>query len=149
METPDEPFSPLIASTSRNHGTLTRRSERWRSHSLLLWRPAEDVMKKGKVVGVAAASAVLLGIGYVGMAWLRYGKGEAQKTRSDSLLDRFMPHYEIREFHETRVAAPAEVAFAVARELDMQESGVVRAIFKGRELFMGADRSNRRRPQPF
>jgi hypothetical protein len=104
---------------------------------------------KGKVVGVAAASAALLGLGYVGMTWLRYGKAETENTRPDPLLDRFMPHYEIREFHETRVAAPAEVAFAVARELDMQGSGVVRAIFKGRELFMGADPSNRRRPQPF
>ena len=104
---------------------------------------------KGKLVGVAAASAALLGLGYVGMTWLRYGKSEAENTLPDSLLDRFMPHYEIREFHETRVAAPAKVAFAVSRELDMQGSGVVRAIFKGRELFMGADPDNRRRPQPF
>ena len=104
---------------------------------------------KGKLVGVAAASAALLGVGYVGLTWLRYGKTEAENARPDALLDRFMPRYEIREFHETRVAAPAEVAFAVARELDMQGSGVVRAIFKGRELLMGADSSNRRRAQPF
>jgi hypothetical protein len=103
----------------------------------------------GKLVGVAAASAALLAVGYVGRSWLRYGKAEAEKTRPDPLLDRFMPRYEIREFHETRVAAPAEVAFTVARELDMQRSGVVRAIFKGRELFMGAASSNSRRPQPF
>jgi hypothetical protein len=115
---------------------------------------AEDIMKdsggrKGKLVGVAAGSVALLGLGYAGMTWLRYGKSEAENTRPDLLLDRFMPRYEIREFHETRVAAPAEVAFATARELDMQGSAVVRAIFKGRELFMGADRANSRRPQPF
>jgi hypothetical protein len=104
---------------------------------------------KGKLVGLAAVSAGLLGVGYVGLTWLRYGKSEAENTRPDALLDRFMPRYEIREFHETRVAAPAEVAFAVARELDIQGSAVVRTIFKGRELLMGADSTNPRQPQPF
>jgi hypothetical protein len=104
---------------------------------------------KGTMVGVAAASAALLGLSYVGRSWLRYGKAEAENTRPDPLLDRFMPNYEIREFHETRVAAPAEVAFGVARELDMQGSSVVRAIFRGRELLMGAASGNRRRLQPF
>jgi hypothetical protein len=102
-----------------------------------------------KLVGVAAASAALVGVGYVGLTWLRYGKTKAENTRPDALLDRFMPRYEIREFHETRVAAPAEVAFAVARELDMQGSAIVRALLKGRELLMGADSTNPRQPQPF
>jgi hypothetical protein len=83
------------------------------------------------------------------MNWLRYGNTQAQNTRPDPLLDRFMPRFEVREHHETRVAAPAEVAFNVARELDMQGSGLVRAIFKGRELLMGANSSSQRRPQPF
>jgi hypothetical protein len=105
--------------------------------------------RKGKLVGVAAVSAALMGLGYVGMTWLRFGKKEVENIRPDALLDRFMPQYEIREFHETRVAAPAEVAFAAARELDMQGSGFLRAIFKGRELLMGADSSKSRRAQPF
>ena len=104
---------------------------------------------KARLVGVAAASAALLGVGYVGHTWLRYGKTQAKNPHPDALLDRVMPRYEIREFHQTRVAAPAEVAFAVARELDLQGSGLIRAVFKGRELLMGADSSNRRRSQPF
>jgi hypothetical protein len=103
---------------------------------------------RGKLVGFAAASAALLGVGYVGLTWLRYGKSEAENTRPDALLDRFMPRYEIREFHQTRVAAPAEVTFAVAREIDMQGSALVRAIFKGRELLMGADSTSPRPPKP-
>jgi hypothetical protein len=57
---------------------------------------------RGKLVGVAAASPALLGVGYVGLTWLRYGKAEEENTRRDSLLDRFMPRYEIREFHLQR-----------------------------------------------
>ena len=103
--------------------------------------------RAGRLVGVAAASAALLALGNAGLTWLRYGK-HAENTRPDPLLDRFMSRYEVREYHETRVAAPAEVAFAVARELDMQGSALVRAIFKGRELLMGADSGTRRRAQP-
>ena len=106
------------------------------------------VKRAAKWAGVGAGTAALMSVAYAGTTWLRYGKASGEGP-NDPLLDRFMPRYEIREFHETRVAAPAEVAFAVARELDMQESGVVWAIFKGRELLMGANSSNRRRAQPF
>ena len=71
------------------------------------------------------------------------------RGRPDSLLDEFMPLYEVREYHETRVAAPAELTLQVARELDMQDSGLIRAIFKGREILMGADSGERRQPQSF
>jgi hypothetical protein len=103
--------------------------------------------RAGAVLGAGAAAAGLLGLGYVGLNWARYGRSSC-KGRPDPLLDRFMPIYEVREYHQTKVPAPAEVAFAVACELDMQESGLVRTIFKGRELLMGAD-SARREAQPF
>ena len=105
------------------------------------------VRRAGIVLGAGAAAAGLLGIGYLGLNWARYGRS-SRNGRPDPLLDRFMPAYEVREYHHTEVAAPAEVAFAVARELDMQGSGLVRAIFKGRELLMGTD-SARRDAQPF
>jgi hypothetical protein len=108
------------------------------------------VLKRtGKVVGVGTASAALLGLGYVGLTWLRYGRTRSENARPDRSLDRFMPSYEVREYHETGVAAPAEVAFEVARELDMRGSAVLRAVFKGRELLMGADSAGGREPQPF
>lgn len=71
------------------------------------------------------------------------------KPRPDPLLDRFMPSYEVREYHQTRVRAPAALTFSVARELDMQMSPLVRAIFKGRELLMGSDPGGRRQPRAF
>jgi hypothetical protein len=97
------------------------------------------------VIGGAAAAAVLAGVGYVGTTWLRYGKEGSKRGRPDPLLDRFLPTYEVREYHQTKVPAPAELTFAVARELDTQGSGLVRAIFRGRELLMGSEPSKRQR----
>lgn len=100
------------------------------------------VRRAGIVLGAGAAAAGLLGMGYVGLNWARYGRSR-RRERPDPLLDRFMPAYEVREYHHTAVAAPADIAFAVARELDMQGSAVLRAIFKGREMLMGADSAGR------
>ena len=77
----------------------------------------------------------LLGLGYVATRWLRYGhvrRGPGPPT----LLDRFLPECEVLERHETRVAAPANVTFAAAREMKLMDSVVVRAIFRARELLM-------------
>jgi hypothetical protein len=54
-----------------------------------------------------------------------------------------MPEYEVRERHETRVAAPAEATWTAARALDLERSPAVRAVFAGRELLMRARRSRR------
>jgi hypothetical protein len=93
--------------------------------------------------GCFAGGAALAALGYAayaGAAWTRYG--HATRTRrpeeEDGILDRFMPLYDVVERHHVRVAAPAPVALAAAREMDLLESRVVRAIFKGRELMLGA-----------
>lgn len=99
------------------------------------------------LIGAGAATAALFGTGLMALNWLRYGNTHPKRGRPDPLLDHFMPFYEVREYHEIRVAAPADLTLAVARELDMQSSGLVRAIFKGRELLMGAAPGERRRPQ--
>lgn len=49
-----------------------------------------------------------------------------------------MPSYEVVERHHVRVGAPAEVAFAAATEMDLQQSPVIRTIFKAREWTMGS-----------
>lgn len=108
----------------------------------------QRVARTGRVIGAGAAAAGLLGLGYVGLTWLRYGKNGRSGHR-DPLLDRFLPNYEVREQHETRVAAPAEVTYGVARELDLHQSGVVRAIFRGRELLMGSKPGRLQRVESF
>jgi len=88
------------------------------------------------LIGVAAAAYVA----YVATAWLRYGHAEPPDAEAtDPLLDRFMARYEIAERHHIQVGAPAEVTFAAAREMDLNQSWVVRTIFRAREVLLGTE----------
>jgi hypothetical protein len=95
-------------------------------------------------VGVSAATYA----SYVGITWLRYGR-VTHAGSDDPLLDRFMPEYDVAERHQTVVAAPADVTFQAASEMDLQESPIIRAIFKGRELIMGGQPSRHDQPRDF
>jgi hypothetical protein len=83
---------------------------------------------------------------YAALAWYRYGHIPQADESRDELLDRFMPAYEVVERHHTRVAAPAGVTLAAAREQDLLRLPLVRAIFKAREIVLGAGPDER--PQP-
>jgi hypothetical protein len=88
------------------------------------------------LAGLAAASYAV----YAGVAWMRYGHiPRAAPEETDAFLDRFMPEYEVVERHHVNVAAPAEVTFAASMAMDLEDSPVIRAIFKGRELLLGAE----------
>jgi len=87
-------------------------------------------------VGIAAA-----GFGtYAGIAWSRFGR--VKSTVPDKLLDRFMPEYDVVDSHHIRVAAPAETTLAAAADMNLQQSPIIRCIFKAREFTMGST------PQP-
>jgi len=49
-----------------------------------------------------------------------------------------MPEFEVVERHQVRVAAPAEITWLVACDMDLQQSAIVRVIFKARELILGS-----------
>jgi hypothetical protein len=78
--------------------------------------------------------------GFAAMTWLRYGEDPhaAPDDERDVLLDRFMPLYEVVERHHVRVAAPADVTLAAAKEQDVFRLGLVRAIVRTREIVLGA-----------
>jgi hypothetical protein len=85
---------------------------------------------------------------YVGVTWLRYGQASpANPEDADPLLDRFMPVYEVSERHHIHVAAPADITFAAACEQDLMSLPVVRAIFKTRELVLGAEPDSAEHPR--
>jgi hypothetical protein len=110
---------------------------------------AKQVLSRtGRVIGTGLGAAALLSLGYVGLTWLRYGKVRRVGNR-DPLFDSVLPDFEVRELHQTPVAAPVDITFAAARALDLQRSGIVRAIFRGRELLMGARPPSRMRPTEF
>jgi len=68
-------------------------------------------------------------------------------SASPPLLDRFIPHPEVRERFETSVHAPANLVMEVASNFDMQSLPIVRAIFWLREMVMGGGNSEPRAPQ--
>jgi len=98
-------------------------------------------------VGLAAASYAA----YAGLTWSRYGhpRRPSAAEGADALLDRFMPDYEVAERHPILVAAPADVTFAAAADMDLQDSRIIRAIFRAREVIMGARPDAAARPRSF
>jgi hypothetical protein len=95
-------------------------------------------------IGLAAATYAA----YVGITWYRYGDAARPRPEEqDALLDRFMPAYDVVERHHIRIAAPAPVTLAAAREMDLLGSGLVRTIIKARETILGATRDDRARPR--
>jgi hypothetical protein len=102
-------------------------------------------VKRSVALGVkGAATAAALGAAsyaaYVGTTWLRYGHPSAPtRDQADTLLDRFMPRYHVAERHQIGVAAPREVTFGALMDVDLRDSRVIRAIFKGRQILLGAD----------
>ena len=95
-------------------------------------------------VGFAAATYA----SYVGVTWVRYGHPERPDTDdADAFLERFMPTYEVAERRHIAVAAPADITFVVACEADLMESPIIRAIFKARELVLGAQPDPSQRPR--
>jgi hypothetical protein len=73
---------------------------------------------------------------YAVVTWLTFGDAQSAAAGS-TLIDRYMPSYDVAEIHQTRVDAPALATYAVVHELDLQRSGLIRAIFRSRELMLG------------
>ena len=103
-------------------------------------------------------SAIRWGVGALGVAagaygayaaatYLRYGRTRANADAIDPMLDRFMPMYDVVERHRVRVDAPAEVTLAAAREMDLFQTPLVRAIFKARQLVLGSTADDQVRPR--
>ncbi len=84
--------------------------------------------------GLAAASYTA----YVATAWFRYGTVTRRPDNDDRdvLLDQFMPAYDVAERHHVRIGAPPAVTFQAARDMYLERSAIVRAIFKAREWIM-------------
>lgn len=93
-----------------------------------------------QVFALAVGLCTVAYAAYVVVAWSTYGHPSSH-AGEDVLLDRFMPVYDIREERHIRVNAPAAVTLQAARRVSLNDSLVVRAIFKARELIL------RERPQ--
>ena len=89
-----------------------------------------------------AALAALGYAAYAAAAWTHYGHPPRARgsDEEDLLLDGFMPLYDIVERHRVHVDAPAALTLDAARALDAQDSCIIRAVFRGRELMFGSER---------
>jgi hypothetical protein len=107
---------------------------------------------RGAARAVAAAVGLVAGTSaaYVAAAWRRFRHVRVVDPRlTDEFLDRFMPAYDVVERHHIRVAAPAHVTMAAAREMDITQTPLTRAIFKARELLLGSAPDVRPRSRQF
>jgi len=104
-----------------------------------------------RVMRWTAGGLGLLAVGYAtvaGTTWYRYGRvPSASPDERDPLLDQFMPEYEVAERHHVRVAAPAAMTLSAAADSDLQQSTIVRVIFRARELVLGARPDAQTRPK--
>jgi hypothetical protein len=87
-------------------------------------------------------------LAHAAWTWLSYGQVRRVNTaaESDPLLDAFIPDYDVRERHRVRIAAPAAVTLAAAREMNLMQTAAARAVFKGRDTILGAVPDDRPRP---
>lgn len=70
-----------------------------------------------------------------------------QEQRAETrAIERLIPAWDVRSYHQTIVQAPASTVFAVAEHFDLQSIPLVRAIFWLRGKLMRASRSSPRRP---
>ncbi len=97
-------------------------------------------------LGIAASSWAA----YATVAWIGYGRPRRRidDDECDWLLDRFMPEYEVAERHSIRVTAPAEVTFEAAARLELEQSKVVRGLFKSRKFMLSGRQSQPVLPKP-
>jgi hypothetical protein len=95
----------------------------------------------GRWFAIGAALAAAGYASWAAYAWLMYGHPQppASGQDRDSLLDRFMPHYDVVERHHVNVDAPAAVTFEAATEMNLLASPAIRAIFRARELVLRTD----------
>src|ERR1700680_2206672 len=97
-----------------------------------------QIGKAGRWLAAGAGLAATSYAGYVGTTWYRYGRvtRHVDAEDRDTLLDQFMPTYEVAERHHVHIAAPAQITFEAATEMCLQQSPIVRGIFKAREWVM-------------
>ncbi len=86
--------------------------------------------------GLVAAAAYL---SYVAAAWTHFGRAK----RASSLLDDAMPQYDVCLDHETKIDAPAALAFDAMCDTDLERSPIVQALFRARQILLGGRHAER------
>ena len=100
--------------------------------------PLLRTARAASLIVVTVVAATLLGwFGYALFAWNGYASAQVDRS-PDPGLDHFMPAYEIAERNEIAVDAPWTNTYAAECLMDLQDSPVIRSIFKSREIILRA-----------
>src|ERR1044071_4376607 len=93
-------------------------------------RLASAIVLSGAALSAAAYATC------AGVTWFRYDRGKHQVNGQDvdSLLDLYIPEYEVVERHQIAVSATAATTFDAACKSDLSQSLIVSTLFKVREL---------------
>ena len=99
---------------------------------------------------LVVGGVLLAAIGYatwVYIAWTHFGHPSRPSLRAaDLMLDHFMPNYDVVERHHVTVAAPADVVFATACQMDLNRHPVVRVLVAVRQFVLGARQASTTSP---
>jgi hypothetical protein len=99
---------------------------------------------KARLLAAGVGLATISYATYAGVTWCLYGSPRrACRGSRDALLDMFMPNYEVADRHKITVTAPAEITLSAAGEIQLENSVLIRAIFKGREMVLGGEPDRR------
>ena len=101
-----------------------------------------------QILAVFIGLSALLYASYETLAWYRFGHVRPQPG-ADVIVDRFMPAYEVREVHKVFVKAPAATTMEAARSISLDESPLIRAIFKGRQVLLRSKAVEAAQPRVF
>lgn len=74
---------------------------------------------------------------YAGFTWLAFGHVNRDAS-ADTVVNRFMPRYDVAEVHRAAVAAPAAMTFAASQRIALRQSPVIDGIFRAREAILRA-----------
>jgi hypothetical protein len=100
--------------------------------------------------GALAAGGAIAAGGYAALVVLnRATYGNASRfadTAKNPVLDGFIPNPEVKQHHEIRIQAPADVVIAAAKSFELLTSPLIRAIFRARELALGGEPDTRPHP---
>jgi hypothetical protein len=97
-----------------------------------------------------AVGAGLAAIGYGAMVVYHramYGRvKDSAADGKDSLIDQFIPEPEVVEHHQININAPADIVLDTAKQMEVLNSPVIRAVFRLRELALGGEPDTRPHP---
>jgi hypothetical protein len=106
----------------------------------------ERVASPAKWVGAAIGVTAAWYASSVATTWLHCGQVAAPAAgERDTLLDRFIPVYEVVIRHQVHVAAPPDITLAAAKDHDLFASAIVCAIIRTREVVLRVEPEKRER----